>query len=271
MHPGAVYLHQGQTYRVAELDLDDGAAIVEPVRRRRVDPAPQSTPTSPSSSEDAPGGSGAAGSASGAVEVRSQVVGYRRFDTATGELLGAEELFLPPGELVTRAFWYTIEPALLRRGRHRRPAAVPGTLHAVEHAAIGLLPLFTICDRWDVGGVSTPFQAETGLPTIVIYDGYPGGAGIAELGYASADRHLQATLEVIDRLPVRRRAARRACSRPSAATATSPSTRPGAVAHARRGACTDGLIAPSCIDRPGLAGRRRGPALPTSGRSVTHR
>ena len=75
---------------------------------------------------------------------------------------------------------------------------MPGTLHAVEHAAIGLLPLFTICDRWDVGGVSTPLQAETGLPTIVIYDGYPGGAGIAELGYASADRHLQATLEVID-------------------------------------------------------------------------
>ena len=75
---------------------------------------------------------------------------------------------------------------------------MPGTLHAVEHAAIGLLPLFTICDRWDVGGVSTALQAETGQPTIVIYDGYPGGAGIAELGYANADRHLAATLEVIE-------------------------------------------------------------------------
>ena len=125
------------------------------------------------------------------------MVGYQRFDSFTGELLGTEELHLPPGELTTRAFWYTIDWDLLADAGVDA-AAVPGTLHAVEHAAIGLLPLFTICDRWDVGGVSTPLQAETGLPTIVIYDGYPGGAGIAELGYASADRHLQATLEVIE-------------------------------------------------------------------------
>ena len=59
------------------------------------------------------------------------------------------------------------------------------------------MPLFTICDRWDVGGVSTVRQAEMGLPTILIYDGYPGGAGIAELGYDVADRHLATTLEVI--------------------------------------------------------------------------
>jgi DEAD/DEAH box helicase domain-containing protein len=75
---------------------------------------------------------------------------------------------------------------------------VPGTLHAVEHAAIGILPLFTICDRWDVGGVSTPHLAETMAPTIVIYDGYPGGAGVAELGFGAADEHLHATLEVIE-------------------------------------------------------------------------
>ena len=81
---------------------------------------------------------------------------------------------------------------------------MPGTLHAVEHAGIGILPLFTICDRWDVGGVSTPFQAETGLPTIVIYDGYPGGVGIAELGFAAGRRHLAATLAVIERCPCRR-------------------------------------------------------------------
>ena len=65
---------------------------------------------------------------------------------------------------------------------------MPGTLHAVEHAAIGILPLFTICDRWDVGGVSTPMLADTGKPTIVIYDGYPGGAGVAELGFEAARR-----------------------------------------------------------------------------------
>ena len=133
----------------------------------------------------------------GSVRVISRVIGYKRFDSYSGELLGTEALHLPPGELTTRAFWYTIDEDLLDDAGIDA-AAVPGTLHAVEHAAIGLLPLFTICDRWDVGGVSTPLQAETGLPTIVIYDGYPGGAGIAELGYASADRHLQATLEVIE-------------------------------------------------------------------------
>ena len=77
------------------------------------------------------------------------------------------------------------------------PAAVPGTLHAVEHAAIGMMPLFTICDRWDVGGVSTPLQPELSQPAILVYDGYPGGAGIAELGYGSARELLVATLDLV--------------------------------------------------------------------------
>ena len=81
------------------------------------------------------------------------------------------------------------------------PAAVPGTLHAAEHAAIGILPLFAICDRWDVGGVSTPWLPDTGGPTIFVHDGYPGGAGVAELGYGAADRHLAATLEVLEACP----------------------------------------------------------------------
>lgn len=196
VHPGAVYLHQGQSYRVGELDLDDGAAIVEPFDGGQW--------TQPRSETDitilgAEAGRvvGRSALAVGSVRVVSRVIGYRRFDSYSGELLGTEALHLPPGELTTRAFWYTIDDDLLDDAGIDA-AAVPGTLHAVEHAAIGLLPLFTICDRWDVGGVSTPLQAETGLPTIVIYDGYPGGAGIAELGYASADRHLQATLEVIE-------------------------------------------------------------------------
>ena len=79
--------------------------------------------------------------------------------------------------------------------------AVPGTLHAVEHTGIGILPLFTICDRWDVGGVSTALHADTMLPTIFIYDGYQGGAGIAELGFEAADRHLHATLGVLEDCP----------------------------------------------------------------------
>jgi DEAD/DEAH box helicase domain-containing protein len=97
---------------------------------------------------------------------------------------------------MTRAFWYTVDPSVLAAAG-LRPRQVAGALHASEHAGIDMLPLFTICDRWDVGGVSTPLQADTGRPTIVIYDGYPGGAGIAELGFAAGQRHLASTLEAI--------------------------------------------------------------------------
>src|SRR5205814_2119988 len=102
--------------------------------------------------------------------------------------------------LLTRAFWYTFTEDLLA-GAEIEPAAWPGALHAAEHAGIGMLPLFTICDRWDVGGVSTVWLRDTGLPSIFIYDGYPGGAGIAELGFAAAARHLHATLAAVSSCP----------------------------------------------------------------------
>jgi DEAD/DEAH box helicase domain-containing protein len=227
VHPGAVYLHQGQSYRVTALDLDDGSAIVEPSDGGEWT-QPRSTTDITILDEEQHRQVGRSRLALGRVEVRSQVVGYRRFDTTTGELIGTEELFLPPGELVTRAFWYTVEPALLSRAGVV-PGQVPGTLHAVEHAAIGLLPLFTICDRWDVGGVSTALQAETGLPTIVVYDGYPGGAGIAELGYASADRHLSATLEVIAACPCES-GCPSCVQSPKCGNGNDPLDKPGAVA-----------------------------------------
>src|SRR5205085_11073850 len=132
----------------------------------------------------------------GSIEVVSQVTGFQRKDAATGEVLAAEPLELPPSTLTTRAFWLTVDPMSMSDAGLAMPAW-PGTLHAVEHAAIGMLPLFTICDRWDVGGLSTNRQAQTGRATIVIYDGYPGGAGIAELGFAAGRRHLEATLEVV--------------------------------------------------------------------------
>jgi DEAD/DEAH box helicase domain-containing protein len=138
----------------------------------------------------------------GQVQVTSHVVGYDRRDVRSHTSLGYEPLDLPPTRLVTRAFWYTVGPDVIV-GARLSPEQVPGTLHAVEHAGIGILPLFTICDRWDVGGVSTAYLADTDRPTIVIYDGYPGGAGIAELGYGAGRRHLEATLAVVERCPCR--------------------------------------------------------------------
>ena len=85
------------------------------------------------------------------------------------------------------------------------PAQVIGAVHAAEHALIGLLPLFAICDRWDVGGVSMALHPQTGDPTIFVYDGYPGGAGIAELAFASVHALLRAAHELVSGLSVRRR------------------------------------------------------------------
>jgi DEAD/DEAH box helicase domain-containing protein len=199
VHEGAIYLHQGQHYRVERLDRDDLAAWVAPADPDYYTQARSETDIRLLDVERTVT-VGRAMLSLGAVEVTEQVTGYRRKALGTGEVLGDEDLDLPPTTLTTRAFWYTVELAVLAAAG-LVPAAVPGTLHAAEHAGIGMLPLFTICDRWDVGGVSTAFQVDTGLPTIVIYDGYPGGAGIAELGFAAGRRHLEATLEAIASCP----------------------------------------------------------------------
>jgi DEAD/DEAH box helicase domain-containing protein len=199
VHPGAVYLHQGQAFRVTDLDQADRVATVVAVGGEETTQARSETDIRVFGTE-ARTVVGRSTMHLGPVEVCQQVTGYQRRDTFTGDVLANVELDLPPSRLLTRAVWWTLTPATLAMAGIE-PGRWPGTLHAVEHAAIGMLPLFTICDRWDVGGVSTALQADTGLPTIVIYDGYPGGAGIAELGYAAGARLLAATLELVRACP----------------------------------------------------------------------
>ncbi len=197
VHAGAIYLHLGQQYRVEHLDLAERAAVVVPSDADEYTMARSELQVSihePEQQHDV----GRARAAVGVVEVVSRVVGYERRDTRTRELLGREELDLPPSCLSTRALWYTVDDRVVARARLDE-TRLPGALHAAEHAAIGILPLFAICDRWDVGGVSTAWQADTERPTIVIYDGYPGGVGIAELGFAAGARHLEAARAVIER------------------------------------------------------------------------
>jgi len=199
VHPGAVYLHQGVSWRVTDLDLDHRTATVEPHDGRSYT-QPKATTDLHILGTDRARQVAGVDLHLGAVRVFSEVVGYRELSLPKGAVIRVAPLDLPPSELTTRAFWYTIRPEVLHAAGIE-PADVPGTLHAVEHAAIGMLPLFTICDRWDVGGVSSALLAHTGLPSIVIYDGYPGGAGVAELGFEAGLDHLAATLDAVHGCP----------------------------------------------------------------------
>ncbi|WP_425388241.1 DEAD/DEAH box helicase [Amycolatopsis taiwanensis] len=201
VHPGAVYLHQGSSYVVDELDLESGIALVH-----AEDP---DWTTSPREVADISVLStqeridyGGVSVCLGDVAVSSQVVGYLR-RRPSGEILDQVALDLPEQKLETRAVWYTVSAELLDCGRAPGgagldPARVPGALHAAEHAAIGLLPLFATCDRWDIGGVSTALHIDTGEATVFVHDGHPGGAGFADRGFAALVPWLAATREAIN-------------------------------------------------------------------------
>jgi DEAD/DEAH box helicase domain-containing protein len=199
-HPGAVYLHQGQQYRVDQLDLRDHVAFLAPYDDDEyTQPRTETDIAIVSDEKDACVGGGAVVHL-GAVQVRSNVIAYQRKQISSNRVIEVCDLDLPERALVTRACWYTVpadvvEQAGIASGR------LLGTVHAAEHGLIGMLPLFTICDRWDVGGVSMAEHPQTGEPTIFVYDGYPGGAGIAELAFEAASRHVRATLDLVAACP----------------------------------------------------------------------
>lgn len=196
IHPGAVYVHQGATHVVDDLDLDDHVALAH---QCEVDYSTTARQTSEvrivETLQSQPFGSGDL--CFGRVQVTTQVVSFARRQVRSGHLLGIEALDLPEHTLQTTGVWWTIPDAELAAAGIT-DADVPGAAHAAEHAAIGLLPLFASCDRWDIGGVSAQWHPDTGMCTIVVYDGQPGGAGFAERGYATAREWLTATVEAIE-------------------------------------------------------------------------
>jgi DEAD/DEAH box helicase domain-containing protein len=136
----------------------------------------------------------------GDVEVTNQVVGYQRRRLGTREVLDTVPLDLPPRRLRTVAVWWTVSPQALAAAGIAWPE-VPGSLHAAEHASIGLLPLVATCDRWDIGGLSTAVHHDTGSPTVFVYDGHQGGAGFSERAYLAAAEWLSATRTAIADCP----------------------------------------------------------------------
>ncbi|HEY7281743.1 MAG TPA: DEAD/DEAH box helicase [Actinomycetota bacterium] len=228
LHTGAIYLHQGEQFEVAQLDLDRGVAlvtrseadwytqsrdvtdieIVDPLDRSQVGPE---TP-----------------SFFGTVTVTRQVTSYVRKLHLTGEALDEIPLAMPPQVLTTKAVWWAVPNRVLDRAA-LATVDVPGAAHAAEHAAIGLLPLIATCDRWDVGGVSTAYHPDTDSCAIFVYDGYPGGAGITERGFRSEERWLRATLETVRDCPCNR-GCPSCVQSPKCGNGNEPLDKPGAVA-----------------------------------------
>ncbi|KUI05745.1 DEAD/DEAH box helicase [Mycobacterium sp. IS-3022] len=195
VHPGAVYLHQGESYVVDSLDFEDGVAFVHA-------DDPGYTTSAREVADISVTGEGerkAFGPVTVGlvpVSVTNRVIGYLR-RRLTGEVIDFVELEMPTRTLDTTAVMCTITPQALQHNGLDL-LRVPGALHAAEHAAIGLLPLVASCDRGDIGGVSTAVGPVQGLPTIFVYDGYPGGAGFADRGFRRVATWWAATADAIE-------------------------------------------------------------------------
>jgi DEAD/DEAH box helicase domain-containing protein len=199
IHPGAIYLHQGESYLVTRLDLDTRTAYARPVdvsyytQAREINDAriicswrTQQLPTTHAYY--------------GQLRITEQVISYTRKQQFTDTVLSEEYLDLPPQSFITTGLWFDAPRRLSERVRSLR-LDFQGGLHAAEHAAIGILPLFAMCDRQDIAGLSTPSHADTGKPQIFVYDAFPGGVGIAEKGFVLLQQLWQAALGTIEECP----------------------------------------------------------------------
>jgi DEAD/DEAH box helicase domain-containing protein len=200
-HPGAIYLHQGDAYFVKELDIEKRIAIVEPASVPYYTQTMELTDIKVMQKMREKEINGVK-VCLGMVDVTNQVDGFRKKKHYTDEVVGEELLDLPPMRFITQSLWFGLPDKAvdtIEKGK----LDFHGGLHAAEHAAIAILPLFAMCDRNDIGGVSTPFHIDTGRAQIFIYDGYPGGIGIAEKGYEIIEGLWEATLKAIEECPCR--------------------------------------------------------------------
>jgi len=180
VHAGAIYLHLGEQYLVDRLDLDSRVALV---RREATDWYTQVKKETETIIEETRRVERRAGVdlSFGAVSVTEQVIAYQRKAIADGSTIETVALDLPSTTFGTEAIWFCPDESLLA-GFETMPALL-GTLHAAEHSLIALLPLWAMCDRWDIGGLSTNVHFQTGAPTIFVYDGHAGGVGLTERGF----------------------------------------------------------------------------------------
>jgi DEAD/DEAH box helicase domain-containing protein len=199
LHPGAIYLHLGETFLVERLDTEERTAYVRPAE------AAYYTEASESShililATNRRRVLGCTELCFGDVTVTTRVTGFRRKKLFSDEVLEIVSLNLPAQTFETEAFWFTV-PGEALADLIAADFDLGGSIHATEHVAIGMMPLLNTCDRWDVGGVSHPEHPDTALPTIFIYDAHPGGIGIAEATYDTLDELLKAASSLIADCP----------------------------------------------------------------------
>ena len=199
IHPGAIYLHQGESYIITELDLVSHIALAKPAYSDYYTQTKDLTDIQVVKIVQVKD-CHRIKVYFGDVDVTTTVVGFKKKRQFTEEVIGEEPLNLPPQNFPTKALWFDLPQEAVARIAESG-LDFHGGLHACEHAAIGILPLFALCDRNDIGGVSTPFHPNTGKAQIFIYDAYPGGIGIAEKGFEIVEKLWQATLKVVEECP----------------------------------------------------------------------
>lgn len=199
LHPGAVYLHQADTYLVKELDFESRVAVVE---RSELDYYTRPRESTRVFVEEVYRCKvfKSVEVSYGRLTVESQVLGFQKRHVYTQEVLAYEDLDLPPHTFETTGLWFVIPERIIRK-MDLDPLELAGGIHGIEHAHISLLPLYAGCDRWDIGGVSTPAHFETDEATIFIYDGIEGGLGYSEKGYEVFPEHLESTYWLIAKCP----------------------------------------------------------------------
>jgi DEAD/DEAH box helicase domain-containing protein len=198
VHEGAVYLHLGESYLVRELDLQARTAVVTPYKGDYYTQAKKETNTAIEETLRTERRCGLELSF-GRISVTERVIAYQKKSIRDQSTLETVDLDLPETSFETEAIWYLPEPDQLD-GLERMPTLL-GTLHAAEHSMIALLPLWAMCDRWDIGGLSTNIHFQTNRPTVFIYDGHSGGVGITERGFNAFEGWVEDTARMLEGCP----------------------------------------------------------------------
>ena len=198
VHEGAVYLHLGESYLVRELDLQARTALVTPYKGDYYTLAKKDTNTAIEETLRTERRCGL-DVQFGRISVTERVVAYQKKSIRDQSTLETVELDLPETSFETEAIWYVPEQEQLA-GLEKMPRLL-GTLHAAEHSMIALLPLWAMCDRWDIGGLSTNIHFQTDAPTVFIYDGHAGGVGITERGFNAFEGWVEDTARMLEGCP----------------------------------------------------------------------